>query len=106
MNDENKVRAYTAKEVREHFLSHLKGMAQYWASSEIEETVSMEDRLNGLLFAVLVTIDGCSTGFPCPIKLVVNAHPEDKEYYIKEGRNYYEPEMVINDSPEFLHDLL
>lgn len=92
-------RAYTAEEVREQFLSHLRNLARYWA--DLPNKTPLE-RTEGMLFSVLTTIDGGTLAVPA-MDLIPLPHPEDKEYFISEGENYYEP-VVINDCQ--LHELV
>jgi hypothetical protein len=50
----------------------------------------------------MVTIDGGSMGCPA-MELIPSPHPEDRDFHISEGENWWEP-VVINDCQ--LHELL
>lgn len=86
-------RAYTAEEVRKQVLDHLKTLANYWAS--LPDKTDLE-KCEGLIFSTLVMLDGHSTALPA-FDLVLKPHPDDKEFCISEGENYYENGQVIND---------
>lgn len=92
-------RAWTAEEAREKFINHLKCIARYWAN--LPDQTPLE-RTEGMLFSVLVTLDGGSGGMPA-FDLIPCPHPEDKEFCISEGENYYD-RIVINDCQ--LHEML
>jgi len=85
-------RAYTKEEVREQLIRHLLMLARYWRDTKVE---GGQDRFEGLIHSILATLDGCSTGIPA-FDLVPAPHPDDKEFHISNGENWYEPE-VIND---------
>ena len=85
-------RAYTVEEVREQFLAHIRQTAAYWANLP---DLSSKDRCDGVAFSILNVLDG-STMLPA-FNLTVAPHPEDKDYHIKNGENWYEPDMLIND---------
>ena len=92
-------RAWTVEETRDHFLNHLADMAQYWADLPNK---TPRERCNGLIHSVLAMVDGCSMDIPA-IDMQMAPHPEDKAYFISQGENYYEPELLFNDC--HLHDL-
>lgn len=100
----NKPRAYSKDESREQFLDYLKTLAKYWATCSVVKEYTTEERMYGLLHSILSTLDGCSSGFPCAIDLVLSPHPDDKKYLISEGENYYETGMIINECA--LHEML
>lgn len=71
-------------EVRKQFLTSILNMLKYWHD---QPNMSAFERMDGLAFSILTTLDGGTDlpGFvvaPCP-------HESDKEYYQKEGRNWY-----------------
>lgn len=107
-------RAYTQAEVQQMFMDHLEGVVEYWLKLEPRLLPKGEDpvryRVEGVVFSILAALDGVSAElpaysvFPCP-------HPDDKEFLISEGSNYYEtfPEDVELPpdihGPHMLHDL-
>lgn len=93
-------REYTKEEVREQFLSRVEVITRYW--DRVEDMTS-EEKLEGLAFSIMNIFDGTSS-LPA-FDIVVKPHPEDKEYLIAEGENYYQDGMVINDDV-MLHELI
>jgi hypothetical protein len=76
---------YTREEVEAKLINHLLNICDYWENLEV--VPETRDKMRGLLFSVLSTLDGCGElpSFiiaPCP-------HPEDKEYHIENGENYF-----------------
>jgi hypothetical protein len=78
-------REYTKDEVREMFLSNLKGIVNYWAKLPDK---TPKEKLEGLAFTILAEIDGSSSTIPTFI-LAPLPNEADKEYYIDKGKNYY-----------------
>ena len=74
-------------------------IAAYWAN---EERATVREKCDGVAFSILNIFDGTSGGMPA-FDLLVSPHPDDKQYHINEGSNYYEPGMMINDC--HLHDM-
>jgi hypothetical protein len=94
-------RPYTKEEMREMFLAQCKSVAFSWSR---EKDRTPREMCNGVVFSMLNIIDGMSGGFPAAINLVMEPHPDDKEFCISEGENWVEPGQVINDDV-MLHDL-
>jgi len=96
---------YTKEEVREMFLRKVNAIVEYW--NNLTGTPEKE-KLNGVAFSILATIDGCNVdlpGFilaPCPA-------PEDQEYLKTCDENWF-PEnhesKVQCDIAGGLHELL
>lgn len=57
----------TEHDVRGELVGYLRSLSRYWA--EVEGGGSTQERLDGLLHSILVTLDGCSDGFPNPVDL-------------------------------------
>jgi len=93
-------RPKTKEEIRQEFLEHIKGLVKYWDELPQKTTT---DRLDGLAFSILSTIDGCSISI-CALNIVVRPHPDDKQFNIDNGDDYYPDGLVINDDV-YLHDL-
>lgn len=91
-------RAYTAEEVRDNILGHMRMTARYWASSKIERTTL--ERIEGALFSVLAMLDGDAIGLPA-FDIVARPHPEDKAYHQSMGTNWFQDGTVI---PGALHE--
>ncbi|MCP5028625.1 MAG: hypothetical protein GY929_20300 [Actinomycetia bacterium] len=86
-------RAYTAEEMRTKFLTHVR------------DIVRRHPNDSGLVaFSILCLIDGVSS-LPT-FDLVARPHSTDRAFDINRGENWVEPGQIINDCPEYLHDLL
>ena len=89
-------RAYSEEEVINIMFMHIKQLVKYWATVEgfNGKPKSVEDRLDGLAFSILVMLDGGSMVFPGAI-IKVNGHPSDKDFHISQGENWFEIGMEI-----------
>jgi hypothetical protein len=94
-------RPYTKEEMREMFIYQCKAVAASWSRTE---NLSQREMCDGVVFSILNIIDGCSGGFPAAINLVMEPHPDDKEYCISNDENWVQPEQVINDDV-MLHEM-
>lgn len=101
-------REWTRDEIREQFLTHVWNMIEYWNSPNLPSSRSTRERLEGLTHSILTALDGCTMalpGFivaPCP-------HPDDREYHIENGENWYpenDESQVNGDIGGGLHELL
>lgn len=92
---------YTKEEMRQMFLDQLQSIASYW--SQLDD-LTPKEMCEGVVHSMLTIFDGCPGGFPCAINLVMEPHPEDKEYDISNDENWVEPGQVINDDI-MLHEL-
>jgi hypothetical protein len=56
----------TAEQIRDEFLSHIAALVRYWGgtlqSVDRDPVKSLQDRLDGLAFSILVMLDGGSAG--------------------------------------------
>lgn len=86
-------RQLTTDEIKKQFFDNINGIVRYWASHP--EVPTAKEKVEGAIFSMLSMIDGCSGG-SCGFKLIPNPHPDDKQYHIDEGTNYY---------PDFESDL-
>lgn len=96
----------TINEVRNEFLSHIKTLIDYW--EKVPNQNSIKDRLSGLAFSILATIDGCSMDLPSFI-LAPCPHEDDKQFNIEEGNDFYPENHNSNvncDISGGLHELL
>ena len=87
-------KAYTKEEMRQMFLYVCEDTAKYW--SEVEGKTPRE-MCDGVVFSMLNIFDGMSGGFPAAIDLVMQPHPDDKDYCISNDQNWVEAGQVIND---------
>lgn len=95
-----KAKAKTAEEVREEFLRHISDLVEYWDSESRAHT--LRERLDGLAFSILNIFDGTTTALPA-FNISCAPHPDDKEFSISNGEDWYEDGLVINDCS--LHEL-
>lgn len=91
-------REYTAQEIRQQVLAHVKTVVDYWAALP---GISVEERCDGVAFSILTMVDGCGS-LPA-FTISVDAHTEDKDLHISEGKNWYPPGVAINEDCQ-LHD--
>lgn len=96
----SKPRAKTAEEVREEFLKQIHAISNYWANLPNK---SAQERCDGVAFSILNIFDGTTMNLPS-MDISLSPHPDDKEFYIQNGSNWYEKGMVINNC--MLHELL
>lgn len=90
-------RAHTAQEVKDKLLNYMKGLCSYWSSPGVASDKNTKERMEGLCFSLLVAFDGGTLELP-RFKILLDPHPEDKEFHISEGEKYFEPEMEINEN--------
>ena len=96
----SKPKEYTTKEVQEKLIKHLWGVLEYWYSES--SVPSTRDKMEGLLFSILSTLDGSSVGMP-GFKMIPSVEPSDKKFHIEFGENWYNDEEDIGG---YLHELL
>jgi len=100
MTTTDKPRAYTAEEITREYLQQMMGVAAYWARKPDQTPLQM---CEGVVFSILCALDGSSV-LP-GTKTLVAPHPEDKQYHIENGENWYEPGTEISLAHELLHTL-
>jgi len=107
-------REFTTEEVRRQFLEQVWSNIKYWgelineqiANGTATERTTM-DRLQGLAFSILVTLDGGSIPLPSFV-VAPSPHPSDKQYNIDNGSNYFPENHESNVSADIsgcLHEL-
>lgn len=94
-------RAYTKEETKAKILKHMKGLATYWGQID-KPADCCQERLNGLVFSILVMFDGGSMGLPA-MDIVMRPHAEDEEFNKEQGTNWFEDGLAVNDDTQ-LHD--
>ena len=96
---------YTTEEVRKKFLEQVWNNIKYWDELACEKTT--KERLQGLAFSILATLDGCDIDLPGFIVAPL-PHENDKEYLIENEEDYF-PENHENDVNAdisgYLHDM-
>lgn len=96
-------KAYTVEEMQKMFLDQVEGIARYW--SRLEGKTKAE-AVEGALFSMLVIFDGEAGGFPA-CDLIPSPHPDNKQYSIDNGEDYFpEGENIADGSlhEQFLRD--
>ena len=92
-------REYTTDETQEKLIKTLWGILEYWYNES--ETPDTRGKMTGLLFTILSTLDG--SGELPGFKIIPNTHPDDKDFHIKFGENWYNDKIDIGGS---LHELM
>ena len=100
-------RELNAEECIKNLLWHFKNLVQYWAHHP--DPRSVEDRMDGLVFSILSTLDGASLDTPSWLLglkasgansnipswfLAPDPHEDDREYCIDVGENWW-PENAV-----------
>lgn len=104
MSNENETapRVLTQEEVREKFIRHVWELIRYWSSEDRQP--SIDGKLSGLAFSILVMIDGGSAGL-CSFSLCPSPHADDKEYHRERGENWWPTDEDRVDIGGSLHEL-
>ena len=92
-------RAYTEEEIRKKFLEHCWTMIDYWDT--LNTGAPQRARISGCVFSILAMLDGSNVSLPGFI-VVPNSPKVDKEYYQKNGQNWY---PVLPKSAKNLTDI-
>lgn len=74
----------TPEEVRHEFLSYARHLVGYW----VNEKTDPREIAEGVIFSLLVAIDGCVVGLPAFI-LAPSPHQDDKEDQIENDEDWY-----------------
>lgn len=84
-------REKTKTEVQQDFIDRIWYLIEYWEKESRAKT--SRDKLEGLAHSILNTLDGCSMlpGFA----IIPNPHPDDKQYYIENGEDWYPDNIDI-----------
>lgn len=90
-------RPYTPEEITHQLVTQFKGIADYWANQHPDNA---REATQGTVFSICSALDGSSMALPA-FNLVPAPCPEDKDYHISEGQNYYVP-CLVNERG--LHD--
>lgn len=86
-------REKTTDEIQAEFVEHVRDSITYWDSLP---NITIREKLNGLAFSILVAIDGEADALPSFI-LAPRPHPEDKEFHIQKGNNFYPENHLLDD---------
>jgi len=81
---------FTRDEVRQQFLQHVASVTKYWQTNP--KSGSMEDRVAGAVFSVLVALDGNVVGLP-GFSMYATTHKTDMHHHKQRGERWYEPHV-------------
>ena len=100
MNDD-RPRAYTAAEVRDMLIDHIKATVAYWANlpdvdNATGKKMTVLSRCDGVAFSILSALDGASMSLP-GFALRPTPHPEDKAFRVAGGENWFDADTEIQD---------
>ena len=93
----------TAYEIREEFLTYVRGMVKYWSAVK---GMGEEEKLEGVAFSILSGLDGSAGDMPGFI-VTPSVNKADKDYCIGNGEDYYpytDPQMIKSDIGGALHE--
>ena len=82
------IRELSEEQVRERFLDNVRDIVDYWSSDKIVCSRSIHERLSGVAFSILSSIDCCSFNIPGFI-LAPYPHEDDRQFHISRFENYY-----------------
>ena len=100
----SKPRQYTEAETREMFLKHVWEIVEYWQALPGK---TEKEKMAGEAFSILSMIDGCQVDI-CGFIVAPYPHPNDKEYRIEQGRNYFAENHMVDVTSDIagtLHEL-
>ena len=92
-------KAWSREQAQQLYFGELADYVREWARVPGKTPI---ERCRGLVFSILAMFDGESGTLP-GVDLHVSPHESDKEYLRRQGRNWFEPDMVLNPQGE-LHD--
>jgi len=91
-------RALKEQECRDAFLQYVRGLIDYCEKETRKQSV--REKLELLVFAILVSIDGESVEVP-GFRFIPNPHHDDREYRRNRGENWWPDDVDIGGC---LHD--
>lgn len=100
-------RAITPEEGRAEFFDTVTALFKYWETLPTDQLIlkpgqtELNSRMSGFLFSLFNVIDGSNMSLPA-FNIVACPHPDDRQYCIDNGENYWEG-VIINDDP--LHEV-
>ena len=100
--DDKTPREYTAEETRDMLIKKIHALVNYW-DKETRVTDTRE-KLSGLAFSILSTLDGGQMGLPGFV-VSPNPHPTDKQYHQDQGENWFPDGVDLGVLHEFYHQV-
>lgn len=100
----HKAKPITVEEARYLFMKHVADCVNYWDKES--RTPDTREKLEGLAFSILTMLDGCSMGLPGYEVRPLSKNPDDTQYAIENGFDYYPEESydIIGDKVA-LHEI-
>lgn len=99
-------REFTVEEVRTMFLKQVRAYIEYWSGDNVPSERTWRERMEGLAFSLLVTLDG---GTELPAFIVApSPHPDDRLFRQGQGENWWPENLegtVNADIAGCLHEL-
>lgn len=92
-------REWNDDEMRAFFFNRVAIFIAKWSG---KKNISKLDKGAGLFRDIFLLCEGKDPYFPAKIDLISTPHPEDKEYYLENGENYYEEETNLSTSDRSL----
>lgn len=86
-------REWTEGEIRAILFNRIAEILNDW---EARENVADLDKCAGMVRNIFNLFEGNDPKFEAKIALVSEPHPDDKEYYLENGENYYEEETNLS----------
>ncbi len=93
----------TEEQIRDRFIEHVWALIEYWDKEP--RAASQRDRLSGLVHSLLVALDGSAAALP-GFCVSPSPHPDDRQYNIDEGEDYYPETEEHVDIAGSLHERL
>ena len=97
----NTPREYTPEEVRDMLIKRIHTIVDYWANDS--RTPGTKEKIEGAAFTILSLLDGCHLELP-GFTVSPNPHPEDKQYHIERGENWFPENVSLGVLHEFFHN--
>ena len=88
-------RVKTMEEVREEFVHHVWDLIRHWERESRAKT--SKEKLEGLAFSILSSIDGDSIGLP-GFTMMPSFHESDTGYLKSQGEDWYPDDVDIAGS--------
>jgi len=93
----------TREEARYLFMKHIADTVHYWDKESRAE--SAREKLEGLAFSILVTIDGGSSGLPAYSLSPLSRSADDIRYAKENGFDYYPKKPMDIGADQALHEV-
>lgn len=97
---------YSREQIEQILVNKIYDIIDYWNTLPNK---TQKERMEGLAFSILSTLDGSSIELPAFI-VAPCPHPDDKEYHIERGENYFPDndnlvDLIKGDLGGVLHEI-